>query len=475
MNIIPTILCGGAGSRLWPLSRELHPKPFIRLQDGQSLLQKAFMRGALLPGVQDILSVTKRDLFFKIHEEFAELNQQKLRAHYILEPVGRNTAAAIAMSALYLKQLYGGEALMLVLAADHLISDQQSFEEAVKTAAQLAMQDKLVTFGISPDQAHTGYGYIETSGHDVLRFVEKPSLEEAEGYLATGRFLWNSGMFLFKTETILAAFESLCPDLLKQVQRCFDQSKTQSFEGGQQLQLDEASFALVEENSIDYAVMEPAKNVAVVACDIGWSDVGSWNVLGDLTQADAQGNRISGQACLHEVSNCTISSDSRMVGAVGVDNLLIIDTPDALLVADQSRAQDVKHLYSQLKAQDHEAHKLHRTVHRPWGNYTVLEEGSSFKIKRIVVKPQASLSLQMHHHRSEHWIVVSGMAEVVCGEQTFLISTNQSTYIPAGFKHRLKNPGILELVMIEVQSGLYLGEDDIVRFEDIYGRVETPA
>jgi mannose-1-phosphate guanylyltransferase len=237
--------------------------------------------------------------------------------------------------------------------------------------------------------------------------------------------------------------------------------------------LQEESFGLVQEESIDYAVMERSDAVAVVKCSIGWTDVGSWTVLGDLVAPDEKGNRISGQACLHDVTNCTISSDSRLVGAVGIDHLLIIDTPDALLVADQARAQDVKHIYAQLKKEGHEVHKLHRTVHRPWGSYTILEESPSFKIKRIVVKPQASLSLQMHHHRSEHWIVVSGMAEVVCGEASYLVSTNESTYIPAGRKHRLKNPGVLELVMIEVQSGQYLGEDDIVRFEDNYGRVEV--
>ena len=473
MILIPTILCGGAGSRLWPVSRELHPKPFIRLKDGQSLLQKAFIRGALLPDVSEVLTVTNRELFFKIDEEFAVVNTQSLSTRYILEPFGRNTAAAIAMSALYLRNIHGKDAMMLILAADHLVTDQAAFQQAVSEAAVLAAQDKLVTFGISPDAPNTGYGYIEASGQDVLRFVEKPTLELAETYLATGQFLWNSGMFLFKAEAILDALNCCCPEILIKAQKCFDLSRVLQSESSEQLLLQEESFALIEEESIDYAVMERSQAVAVVKCSIGWTDVGSWTVLGELVTPDEKGNRISGQACLHDVTNCTISSDTRLIGAVGIDHLLIIDTPDALLVADQARAQDVKHIYAQLKKEGHEVHKLHRTVHRPWGSYTILEESPSFKIKRSVVKPQASLSLQMHHHRSEHWIVVSGMAEVVCGEASYLVSTNESTYIPAGRKHRLKNPGVLELVMIEVQSGQYLGEDDIVRFEDNYGRVDV--
>lgn len=471
MKLIPTILCGGAGSRLWPVSRELHPKPFIRLKDGESLLQKAFLRGALLPDVCEVLTVTNRELFFKIDEEFSEINHGNLPTSFILEPFGRNTAAAIAMAALQISKTHGSDAMMLVLAADHLILNQSAFQDAVAQAMVLASADHLVTFGITPHEPNTGYGYIESSGHQVLRFVEKPTLELAETYLATGQFLWNSGMFLFKAETILNALHQCCPEIMAAAATCFDASRVLHSASSKQLLLHEESFGLIADNSIDYAVMERSQSVAVVACDIGWTDVGSWTVLGELIPPDHNGNRISGQACLHDVTHCTISSDDRLVGAVGIDHLLIIDTPDALLVADQSRAQDVKHIYAQLKKEGHEVHKLHRTVHRPWGSYTILEESPSFKIKRIIVKPQASLSLQMHHHRSEHWIVVSGMAEVVSGEDTFLVSTNESTYIPAGRKHRLKNPGVLDLVMIEVQSGQYLGEDDIVRFEDNYGRV----
>jgi mannose-1-phosphate guanylyltransferase/mannose-6-phosphate isomerase len=470
VRLIPTILCGGAGSRLWPVSRELHPKPFIRLADGQSLLQKAFLRGAALAGVEQILTVTNREFFFKTDDEFREVNRTGLATSFILEPFGRNTAAAIAAAALQVSKAHGDDAVMLVLAADHLISDQDAFARAVDKACDLAQQGNLVTFGIKPDVPETGYGYIEAEGNKVLRFVEKPSLEKAREYLESGNFLWNSGMFCFTAGTMLKAMEACCADILTATRNCMEQSREATGRSFAQLELDSAAFAQVPDISIDYAVMEKSRDVAVVPCSIGWSDIGSWSALGDLTGADSRGNRIEGQALLHDVTGCYIRSNERLVGAVGVENLIVIDTPDALLIAEKSRAQDVKHIYTQLKASGHEAHKLHRTVHRPWGTYTVLEEGPGFKIKRIEVKPGASLSLQMHHHRSEHWIVVKGMAKVVNGEKELFVNTNESTFIPATHKHRLENPGVLDLVMIEVQSGEYLGEDDIVRFSDNYGR-----
>ncbi len=471
MRLIPVILCGGVGSRLWPVSRESHPKPFIRLADGQSLLQKTFLRASQLPGVEEIVIATNRDLFFKTEDEFREVSLMQQSISFILEPFGRNTAAAIAASALQIAETYGEDALMLVLPADHLIADHDAFLDAVNQAATLANQGKLVTFGIQPECPETGYGYIEANGYDVINFVEKPSLEKAQDYVASGRFLWNSGMFCFTTGHVIKALQTHCPDILLTTKTCMEQSRTASGRNFKQLELDPTTFGLVPDNSIDYAVIEKSSDVAVVACRIGWSDIGSWTALGDLSAPNAEGNRIEGEVLLCDVSNCYIRSHDRLVGAVGIDNLLIIDTPDALLVADRSRAQDVKRIYAQLKAQGHETHKLHRTVHRPWGAYTVLEEGPRFKIKRIEVRPGASLSLQMHHHRSEHWIVVSGMARVINGEQEMFIRTNESTYIPAGHKHRLENPGVCELVMIEVQSGEYMGEDDIVRFEDVYGRV----
>jgi mannose-1-phosphate guanylyltransferase len=451
------------------VSRELHPKPFIRLGDGQSLLQKAFLRGAQLPEVGEILTVTNRELFFKTEDEYREVNSRRLPTSYLLEPFGRNTAAAIAAAAIHIAAR-DPEAHMLILPADHLIADQPAFAEAVCEARKLAEQGMLVTFGIKPDTPETGYGYIEAEGNRVLRFVEKPDADTAAAYLKTGRFYWNSGMFCFKASAMLEEMRVHCPLILQAVEACLAQSRCSEGQGFSQCELAADLFEKVPEDSIDYAVMEKSDRVAVVPCDIGWSDIGSWSALGELAPPDEGGNRVEGEALLHDVTNCYIRSDERLVGAVGVRDLVIVDTPDALLVADKARAQEVKHLYSQLKASGHEAYKLHRTVHRPWGDYTVLEEGDRYKIKRIVVKPGASLSLQMHHHRSEHWIVVQGMAKVVNGEKEFFVAANESTYIPAGHRHRLANPGVLPLVMIEVQSGEYLGEDDIVRFEDNYAR-----
>ncbi len=471
MKLIPTILCGGAGSRLWPVSRESHPKPFIRLADGQSLLQKAFLRGASLSCVQEIRTVTNRDLFFKTEDEFREINDAKIATSFILEPFGRNTAAAIAAAALKVAEAHGEDAILLVLAADHLIADLSSFQQAVLKAAELAVTGKLVTFGIQPYAPETGYGYIEVDGNNVLRFIEKPSLETAQEYLASGRFLWYSGMFCFAAGIMLQQMERSCPQILGSIKACISQSRNAEGKGFALLELDADSFATVPNVSIDYAVMENSDQVAVVPCNIGWSDIGSWVALGDLDVPDDNGNRIQGEALLQNTRNCTIHGNDRLIGTVGIDNLIIIDTPDAVLIAHKDCAQDVKHIFAELKKTGHDAHKIHRTMHRPWGIYTVLEEGNGFKIKRIEVKPGASLSLQMHHHRSEHWIVVNGMARVINGERDFLLNTNESTYIPAGHKHRLENPGLIGLVMIEVQSGGYLGEDDIVRFEDDYGRV----
>jgi mannose-1-phosphate guanylyltransferase / mannose-6-phosphate isomerase len=470
MKLIPTILCGGAGSRLWPVSRELHPKPFIQLADGQSLLQKAFLRGAALPNVVDVLTVTNRELSFKMQDEYRAMNKTGCTTTFVLEPVGRNTAPAIAAAALQIEKEHGADAVMMILAADHLILKQKEFTDAVSKAANLAQAGKLVTFGIKPEAPETGYGYIEADGSTVLRFVEKPDLNKAKSYLAAGNYLWNSGMFCFTVATILRELDTHSPEVLSEVRRCVALSRVSSGKGFVQLDLDPDTFANAPNISIDYAVMEKSDQVAVVPCDIGWSDIGSWDAIGDLSEADGNGNRIEGRALMHNSTNCFVKSDGRMVGVVGLQNIIVIDTPDAMLVADRDSAQDVKHIYAALREEGHETYKLHRTVHRPWGTFTVLEEDSGYKIKRIEVKPGASLSLQMHHHRSEHWIVVSGMARVVNGDAELLLNTNESTYIPAGHKHRLENPGVLDLIMIEVQSGAYLGEDDIVRFQDNYGR-----
>jgi mannose-1-phosphate guanylyltransferase/mannose-6-phosphate isomerase len=472
MRLVPAILCGGAGSRLWPVSRELHPKPFIRLADGQSLVQKAFLRAASQSGVDEVLTVTNRELSFKTRDEYREV-EGGTALSFLLEPFGRGTAAASACAALRVAQSHGSDALLLILPADHLIEDTQAFARAVEAACALASKGRLVTFGIRPTAPETGYGYIEADGDRVVRFVEKPPLDRAREYVASGRHLWNSGMFCFAAGTVIDEMTQHCPDIVAAARACLERSKTVQGDDFTQVELDPETFGLVRDDSIDYALMEKSSRVSVVPCDIGWSDIGSWTAIGSLTPADEAGNRVEAHAVLHDVRGCYIRSEGRVVGVVGVSDLVIVDTPDALLVAAASSAQDVKHLYARLKEQGHEAHKLHRTVHRPWGTYTVLEEGPGFKIKRIEVRPGASLSLQMHKHRSEHWIVVSGTATVVNGEREFSVKTNESTFIPPGNRHRLANTTAAELVMIEVQSGPYLGEDDIVRFDDKYGRVRA--
>ncbi len=495
--LIPVILSGGAGTRLWPVSREGHPKPFMKLADGQSLLQKTYRRAAAAAEGGEILTVTNRDYYFMSKDELtlADLDGGR-KGVYLLEPSGRNTAPAVALAAHHLADKYGRDTLMLVLAADHLIGDAVAFNAAVADAAALAREDRLVTFGIVPTAPETGFGYIECgaplelapsplagegggeggkgNAFSVARFVEKPPLDKAREYLAAGNFLWNSGMFCFKAGVILDELAKHAPDVARSAEACWALMRDGSGAQASMLEIPAEAFAEVPDISIDYAVMERAAGgggkVAVIPGDFGWSDIGSWNAVSQLAEPDAHNNRTVGEAILIDSRNTFIQSEDRLVAAVGLDNLMIIDTPDALLVAHPDKAQDVKKVVAQLKASGHDAYKLHRTVSRPWGTYTVLEEGTRFKIKRIAVKPGASLSLQMHHHRSEHWIVVSGMARVVNGERDIFVNTNESTYIPAGHQHRLENPGILELVMIEVQSGEYLGEDDIVRFHDQYGR-----
>lgn len=470
--LIPVILSGGAGTRLWPISRESHPKPFMKLPDGQSLLQKTFARAAALEGVSEVLTITNREYYFKSRDEYQPVRKDfpAVKDIFLLEPFGRNTAAAIALGTFKIAAEHGDEATLLVLPADHLIEDLGAFAAAVKQAENFAEQGQLVTFGIVPSAPETGFGYIEAEGNAVIRFVEKPSYETAQEYLDSGRYLWNSGMFCFKAGTMLEQLKRHAPEIYQHAQICWEATNKANPNNMVMVEIDPPTFGAIPENSIDYAIMEKSGKVAVVPGSFGWSDIGSWNAISELSVPDNAGNRVIGEAVLVDVGNSFIQSEGRMIAAIGLDNIMIVDTPDALLVADRDHAQDVKKVVQQLKLMNHDSHKLHRTAARPWGTYTVLEESANFKIKRIVVKPGAALSLQMHYHRSEHWVVVSGTASIINDGKEMLVRTNESTYIPAGHKHRLVNPGLTDLVMIEVQSGEYLGEDDIVRFDDVYGR-----
>ncbi|BCR22675.1 mannose-1-phosphate guanylyltransferase/mannose-6-phosphate isomerase [Aquipseudomonas alcaligenes] len=476
--IVPVILSGGAGTRLWPVSREDHPKPFMRLPDGQSLLLKTYVRAAnLLPSGGEIVTVTNREHYFESKDHFTEAKLSGCRSRFILEPQGRNTAPALAVAALALAADYGEDAVLVVMAADHLIQDLSGFAAATEHAVQLAKNGYLVTYGVQPAAPETGFGYIEVGdaldeqgGSRVKRFVEKPDSDTAQHYLESGRFLWNSGMFCFLAGTLIRELQEHAPELLERARVCVGGSAAQNVSGGVLQELHGKHFAELPDISIDYALMEHSRQVAVVPAQFDWSDIGSWTALRDLVSADTDHNRVQGDALFIDSRNTYVQSQNRLVATVGVDDLIVVETDDAVLVAHASCAQQVGQVAKRLKLENHEAYRLHRTVSRPWGTYTVLEEGARFKIKRIVVKPGRALSLQMHHHRSEHWIVVQGMAKVVNGTTTQLINSNESTFIPAGHRHRLENPGVIDLVMIEVQSGEYLGEDDIVRFEDNYGR-----
>ena len=479
--MLPVIISGGSGTRLWPVSREARPKPFMKVKDGATLLQSTLSRSAALPGVSDIVIVTNRDHHFQSREQIEAMGGSlgKAKVSFLLEPLGRNTTAAIAMAAFLAAERHGGDTLLLVLPADHLVEDRQAFAKAVAAAVPEAARGNFVTFGIVPTGPETGYGYIQCAGTfvqdqagEVKRFVEKPDLERARGFLASGDHLWNSGMFCFRADAILAAIQRFAPDIYAKTEESWKRSAAAAKDPSA-VAIESEVFVQTPSISIDYAVMEKADNVKVVPSAFGWSDIGSWRSISELAEPDAQGNKVIGEAVLVDSANNYVQGEGgRMIAAVGVRDLVIVDTPDALLVGHRDQTQSVKDVVDQLRKSGHESAKLHRTVYRPWGTYTVVEEGPHYKMKRIVVKPRASLSLQSHQHRSEHWVVISGLAEIVNGEQTLRLEHDQSTYIPAGHKHRLSNPGDEDLVIIEVQTGAYLGEDDILRFDDIYGRIK---
>ena len=467
--LFPIIMAGGSGSRLWPLSRQLNPKQFLPLADADfSMLQATIQRlaglGAALPRL-----ICNEQHRFLAAEQLRLLGLDK--AGILLEPVGRNTAPAIALAALQACS-EAEDPILLVLAADHLIKDVEAFQTCIQTALPLAQDGKLVTFGIVPTHAETGYGYIEqgidvgVGGFKVSRFVEKPDLVTAQEYLANGSYFWNSGMFMFRASRYLEELETYRPDILAACRA--------ALAGGSQdlhfTRVDEAAFAACPDDSVDYAVMEKTADAVMVPLDAGWSDIGSWTALWDVSDKDQQGNVFKGDVLNQQSRNTYVHADSRLVATVGLDDLVIVETKDAVLVAHKDHVQDVKKIVEQLKNGSRTEHINHREVYRPWGVYDSVDNGHRYQVKRITVKPGAKLSVQMHHHRAEHWIVVSGTARVTNGEKTYLVCENESTYIPIGQIHALENPGVIPLELIEVQSGSYLGEDDIVRFEDKYGR-----
>ncbi len=465
--IFPAIMCGGSGTRLWPLSRALFPKQFLPLVNETSMLQDTLQR----------LPENSGELVFICNEEHRFLVAEQVRQFssgqntILLEPEGRNTAPAIALAAIN-AVAKDKDAMLLVLAADHVIQNKAAFHQAVERASVAAEQGKLVTFGIVPTHAETGYGYIkkgkleQNHSFDVAEFVEKPTADIANKYLLSGDYLWNSGMFLFKASRYLEELAKYKPEILASCQRAMNDVKP-DFDF---LRPNKAAFLACESESIDYAVMEKTDSAVVVPLDAGWSDVGSYSALWEVCPQDANKNVLKGDVIAQQSSNNYIHSQNKLIATVGVDDLVVIDTPDAVLVANKDKVQDVKKIVAQLKAEQRSEATLHREVYRPWGKYDSIDMGARFQVKRITVKPGAKLSVQMHHHRAEHWIVVSGTAKVTIAQATQLLSENQSVYIPIGAVHALENPGRLPLEMIEVQSGSYLGEDDIVRFEDRYGR-----
>ena len=484
----PVIMAGGSGTRLWPLSRSGYPKQFLVLSGQASLFQQAVQRLQGLAGPE--ISLVPPLVVGNEEHRFLVLDQMRAEQvepqAVLLEPVGRNTAPALTLAAL--QALQGGhDPVLVVTPADQTVTDAAAFDHALRRAVACAAQGAIVILGITPDRPETGYGYIRIEGdgrapaaaHEpppkVARFVEKPDARTAAAYLAEGGYYWNAGMFVLKASAWMAALERFRPDIAGAVRQAYDGRSTDA----RFVRPARAEFEAVPAESVDYAVMEQCPgsgiDIRMVALDAGWNDLGAWEAVWQVSDKDASGNASVGDAIVRDSTNTLVHATSRLVGAVGLSDVVVVETPDAVLVADRSRSQDVKHIVAQLGAEQRGEHALHRKVHRPWGWYDSIDSGPRFQVKRIMVKPGASLSLQMHHHRAEHWIVVSGTAEVTNGDRVILLTENQSTYIPVGQVHRLANPGKVPLEIIEVQSGSYLGEDDIVRYEDTYGRVPAGA
>jgi mannose-1-phosphate guanylyltransferase / mannose-6-phosphate isomerase len=471
MNFYPVILTGGAGSRLWPISREFYPKPLLPIFGKRTLLQDTSSRLDTLNGIQNPLFVCNEEHRFLVAEQVRILGKEP--EAIMLEPEGRNTAPALTIAALYLADK-DADAVMVVMAADHVIPDAAAFSAAVAQAGELAGQGYLVTFGVVADKPETGYGYIQRgeaiegcAGYRVDRFVEKPDAATAQAYLDTGDYYWNSGIFVMRADRWLEEIGKYQPDILSACRTSMADSKRDS----DFVRVEKKAFLSSPADSIDYAVMEKTGKAAVVPMNTAWSDVGSWSSIWEVSQQDGQGNVSRGDVLVHDTTNSLFMAEDRCVAVVGLDNVIVVETSDAVLVADKNKCQDVKAIVSKLKEGGREEYRFHSRVYRPWGDYEGIDEGGRYQVKRLTVKPGAKLSLQMHHHRAEHWIVVTGTARVTRGEEVFMLSENESTYIPLGTTHRLENPGSIPLEIIEVQSGSYLGEDDIVRFEDVYNRV----
>jgi mannose-1-phosphate guanylyltransferase/mannose-6-phosphate isomerase len=467
--LLPVLMAGGSGTRLWPLSRSQYPKQFLRLVGDHTMLQATALRAAALPGVVAPLAICGDQHRFIVAEQLQEAGIRG--AAIVLEPQGRNTAPVAAVAAHYAKQAHGRDAVVFLMAADHVIPDQRSFETAVRIAVAAAAEGRIVTFGVKPTRPETGYGYIQAGkalksrAREILAFVEKPNLETAQRYVKEGNYLWNSGMFVFRADTMLAELERLEPAMSAAARESLEKANRDlDF-----VRLDPEAFARTRADSIDYAVMEKTRSAAIVELDAGWDDVGSWSFL-DTQPKDANGNVTRGDVLLEDARSNLVHASSRLVALAGVNDQIVVETADAVLITTRDRAQDVKKIVAKLQAMKRVEADSHPRVYRPWGWYETTTLGERFQVKRIMVKPGQKLSLQMHHHRAEHWVVVQGTARVTCGDRAFLLREDQSTYIPLGEKHRLENPGKVPLELIEVQSGPYLGEDDIVRFDDIYGR-----